>query len=150
MGKLLHQERLAGVNDRLRTLVITAVACYDKDVTISEGVRTLAKQTAYYAQGRKSLEIVNSLRKQAGLPPIKESENKAVTATMKSKHLEGKAVDLVPIVQDKARYDLCKEFAPLVLAKAKELGISIRWGGDWNCNGIFYEKGETDSPHFEV
>jgi peptidoglycan L-alanyl-D-glutamate endopeptidase CwlK len=33
---------------------------------------------------------------------------------------------------------------------AKELNVDIRWGADWNQNGKKREKGETDSPHFEL
>ena len=32
---------------------------------------------------------------------------------------------------------------------AKQLGVSIRWGADWNSNGRPREKGETDSPHLK-
>ena len=41
-----------------------------------------------WAQGRKPLEEVNTLRAKASMPPITEEENKrVVTWTMKSKHL---------------------------------------------------------------
>ena len=33
---------------------------------------------------------------------------------------------------------------------AKELGIKIRWGADWDMDGVARERGETDSPHFEL
>ncbi|MDR1112390.1 MAG: M15 family metallopeptidase [Bacteroidales bacterium] len=150
MGNLLHTEKMKGVDDRLKSVVNAAVAMYEHDVNCTEGVRTLAKQNAYYAQGRKPLEAVNQLRKQAGIAPITSAQNKAVTWTMKSKHLEGKAVDLVPQIDGKVRYDLCREFAPCMIKVSKELNIPIRWGADWNGNGVAYEKGETDSPHFEL
>jgi peptidoglycan L-alanyl-D-glutamate endopeptidase CwlK len=40
--------------------------------------------------------------------------------------------------------------AKAMLAAAKELGIGIRWGADWDSDGKPREKGETDSPHFEL
>ena len=64
---------------------------------ISETLRTKAVQEAYFAQGRKPLEEVNKLRVSAGLWEISEKENKTkITWTLKSKHLEGLAIDIVP------------------------------------------------------
>jgi peptidoglycan L-alanyl-D-glutamate endopeptidase CwlK len=37
-----------------------------------------------------------------------------------------------------------------MFAAAKELGVSIRWGADWDNDGNYREKGEYDSPHFEL
>ena len=33
---------------------------------------------------------------------------------------------------------------------SRELGVPIRWGADWDMDGLPREKGETDSPHFEL
>lgn len=41
-------------------------------------------------------------------------------------------------------------FAKIVLATAVELGIPIRWGGDWDRDGVAQESGEWDLPHFEL
>ncbi len=37
-----------------------------------------------------------------------------------------------------------------MFAAAKELGVKIRWGADWDQDGVPREKGESDSPHFEL
>jgi len=67
------------------------------DVIILETLRSYETQEAYYAQGRKPLDVVNALRAKAKLYLINEEENKKViTWTMKSKHLEGLAIDIVP------------------------------------------------------
>jgi len=39
--------------------------------------------------------------------------------------------------------------AIVVLAAAKELGIAIRWGGDWNMDGDILDNGFDDLAHFE-
>ena len=58
------------------------------NVIITRTDTTLEEQTALYAQGRKSLDYVNQLRKQAGMELITEKENSyCVTWTMKSNHL---------------------------------------------------------------
>ena len=54
---------------------------------ITSVARTVQEQAALYAQGRNQLSIVNKIRKAAGLPSIKESENHKVTWTLHSKHL---------------------------------------------------------------
>ena len=33
---------------------------------------------------------------------------------------------------------------------AKELGVSIRWGGDWNMDGNSKDEQFYDGPHFEL
>jgi len=40
------------------------------DPVIGSGMRTYEQQDALFAQGRRDLTHVNSLRKRAGLPPI--------------------------------------------------------------------------------
>jgi hypothetical protein len=40
--------------------------------------------------------------------------------------------------------------AVAMFAAAKELGVSIRWGADWDGDGKPRERGESDSPHFEL
>lgn len=62
---------------------------------LTSTLRTPAEQFAYFAQGRNSLPEVNRLRAEAGLSPITEKENqRPVTRTMNSAHLEGRAFDL--------------------------------------------------------
>lgn len=111
-------------------------------VMISETRRTMDIQEAYMAQGRDTLENVNKLRIKAGLWKISEIENKnIITKTMKSKHLEGKAIDIVPLTPEgKAWWN-----APPVIWEAMGLigeSVGLNWGGRW--------KGFKDSPHFEI
>lgn len=64
---------------------------------IVETLREKNVQAAYYAQGRTALKEVNELRKKAGLYILTtEKENVKITWTMKSEHLEGKAIDITP------------------------------------------------------
>lgn len=111
-------------------------------VMISETRRTLDIQEAYMAQGRDTLENVNKLRVKAGLWKISEIENKnIITKTMKSKHLEGKAIDIAPLTPEgKAWWN-----APPAIWEAMGLigeSVGLNWGGRW--------KGFKDSPHFEI
>jgi peptidoglycan L-alanyl-D-glutamate endopeptidase CwlK len=74
---------------------------------------------------------------------------------MNSRHLPGpdgmgRAVDLVPYPLDwqtPAKFDA---IAKAMFAAAEQLGIGLRWGADWDGDGIEREDGENDSPHFEL
>ncbi len=60
------------------------------------------------------------------------------------------AVDLAPYpydAKDEARYAVLAGF---VLAVAAELGIGIRWGGDWDNDGRTTDERLRDFPHFEL
>jgi len=41
-------------------------------------------------------------------------------------------------------------FAGYVQAVADQLGISIRWGGDWDGDGELHDQTFFDLPHFEL
>lgn len=90
----------------------------DYDCSILEGHRTLEKQKEYYATGRSK--------------------------TMKSNHLydPSRAVDVMPYPINWGDREGQHDFARFVKAKAVELGIDVRWGGDWES---FY-----DAPHWEL
>lgn len=128
---------LEGVHPKLIEVVELALKLSPVDFMVIEGVRTPQRQIELYAQGRTK-------------------PGKIVTWTLQSKHFPSKltgyghAVDLLP-----APYDW-KEAKPFdLMAKAmfeasKKLDVPIRWGKDWDKDGINGEKGETDSPHFEL
>lgn len=127
--------RLEGVNQDLVKVVKRAIEISEVDFMVVEGLRTLERQKQLYAQGRTT----------AG---------KVVTWTMKSKHIDGLAVDIAPCNPDGSidwnTHSKFDKMSKAMFEAAKELGVKIRWGKDWNMNGIVGEKGETDSPHFEL
>ena len=60
------------------------------------------------------------------------------------------AIDVVPYPidwNDRERFTL---FAGYVLGVADRMGISIRWGGDWNMNFKVNDNKFDDFPHFEL
>lgn len=130
-------ERLDGVHPSMVKVVKRAIAITTVDFIVLEGVRTPARQKELYAQGRTK-------------PGPK------VTWTMVSNHFVnpktgyGHAVDLCPWPidwNDTKKFDAVSK---AMFAAAKELGIPIRWGADWDRDGKPRERGETDSPHFEL
>lgn len=117
-------ERLSTIKPELQAVCRKAFETMPFDITVVEGIRSLQRQTELYRKG--------------------------ASKTMKSKHLTGDAVDLAPYPIDwnnKERFNL---MAQHMLAAAKELGIKIRWGGDWNQNGDWKDESFYDGPHFEL
>ena len=125
------EERLVGVNPALVAVVRRAIELSTVDFTVLEGKRTLERQQELFDQGRTK-------------------PGKIVTWTMKSKHLDGDAVDLVPFPVDWEDTKKFDAIAKAMFAAAAELGVKLRWGADWDMDGKPREKGEYDSPHFEI
>ena len=130
----LSESRLQGVKPQLASVVRRALEISQVDFMVTEGLRTIARQRELYAQGRTK-------------PGPK------VTWTLHSKHLEGNAVDLAPVIGGAVDWSNTKNFdaiAKAMMQASRELGVPIRWGADWDMDGIPREKGESDSPHFEL
>jgi len=129
-------ERLQGVHPKLVDVVKMAIELTKQDFMVLEGVRTPARQAELYAQGRTK-------------------PGQKVTWTLKSNHFinpktgYGHAVDLVPFPVDWSHKKL-DVVSKAMFAAADTLSVEIRWGADWDRDGKPREKGESDSPHFEL
>ena len=93
----------------------------------------------------------------------KEDQNKAFhEGRSKLQYPDGKhnkqpsqAVDVVPWFSTKPniRWNDSQKFyhfAGYVQAVADQLGIVIRWGGDWDSDGELHDQTFFDLPHFEL
>lgn len=128
------EKRLEGVNPTLVSIVRRAAKRLPFSLFVVEGLRTRERQAELYAQGRTK-------------------PGKKVTWTLHSKHLEGKAVDLAPLINGAIDWADLSKFDAIAKAMqdaAKEVGVDVRWGGDWDMDGQPRERGESDSPHFEL
>jgi peptidoglycan L-alanyl-D-glutamate endopeptidase CwlK len=117
----------------------------DDAYIIFEGIRTGKVQAAYFVQGREPLDTVNRARKDAGLYLLaSEKQNYKITWTMKSKHLEGLAMDILPAQPNgEPTWDLAhyrKQFE-LIRDAGREAGLVC--GADW-------PEAQRDWPHYEV
>jgi peptidoglycan L-alanyl-D-glutamate endopeptidase CwlK len=128
---------LAGVHPDLIRVVERAIQISGVDFKVIEGVRSPERQRVLYAQGRTA-------------------PGEKVTWTLNSNHFVNKAtgyghaVDLLPAPYD---WEALAPFDVMATAMKKasaELGVPIRWGADWDRDGKPREKGESDSPHFEL
>jgi len=112
------RKKLEGVHPDLVRVVSLAIGLSTVDFSVIEGLRTAERQA----------ELVRA----------------GASQTLKSRHLTGHAVDLVPLVEGKIRWDW-PLFHPLAVAMkeaARQLNIPLEWGGDW---AKF-----PDGPHFQL
>ena len=130
------RQKLFGVHPSLVAVVTLASEMSTQPFVVTCGVRTPAEQAALYAQGRTK-------------------PGQIVTWTLNSRHFKaadgyGHAVDLAPLPIDwdtPAKFDAISK---AMFAAAADLGVELRWGADWDRDGQPRERGETDSPHFEI
>lgn len=140
------KDNLRGVNPKLVAVVERAILLTEMDFAVIEGVRTTMRQA----------ELVKA----------------GASQTMASKHIEGKAVDLMAYLNGRASWELnlYDEIATAVRQAAIEEDVAVRWGAAWNVPDIrdwrgtmeeamnFYvdarrKEGKRpfiDAPHFEM
>jgi len=139
-------DRLNGVDDRLIKVVCRAIELTQIDFGVIEGVRTVEKQ--------------------------KELVDKGASQTMKSKHIDGLAVDLMAYVAGRGCWEInvYDDIADAMKEAAKQEGVKLRWGAAWHINDIAEYEGTMeeamneyidlrrsqgrrpfiDGPHFEL
>lgn len=125
---------LQGVHPNLVKVVERAAK--KMEFRVLEGVRTPERQRELYAQGRTK-------------------PGNIVTWTLNSNHFKkadgyGHAVDLFPAPYDWNNLASFDALSRAMFDAARELNIPIRWGADWDRDGQPRERGESDSPHFEL
>jgi peptidoglycan L-alanyl-D-glutamate endopeptidase CwlK len=138
--------RLNGVDSGLITVVNAAIDMTKVDFGVTCGMRTVAEQEALVAKG--------------------------ASQTMKSKHLEGRAVDLVAYVGPNVTWalNMYDEIADAMADAARIHGVAIKWGAAWSVGDISKYSGSMedamneyvdlrrsqgrrpfiDAPHFEM
>ena len=105
-------DRLDGVEEDLVRVVKRAIEITEVDFGVIQGLRTIEEQEALVAKG--------------------------ASQTMKSKHLEGRAVDLMAYVGGKGSWELAvyDEVADAMKKAAEEECVQIRWGAAWHIDDI--------------
>ena len=138
--------KLEGVDETLVEVVKKAIEKTKIDFGVTFGMRTLEEQTALVAAGRSQ--------------------------TMKSKHLDGRAVDLMAYVDGKGCWELnvYDDLCDAMKDAAEDLGTSVKWGAAWSEGDIRSYPGTAeeammkyidlrrsqgrrpfiDGPHFEL
>ena len=139
-------DKLVGADPKLVRIVRRAIELTKVDFGISEGLRSVETQRKYVAAGKSQ--------------------------TMASKHIEGRAVDLIAYVDGKVSWELnlYDDLADAMKAAAIEQGVALKWGAAWNVPDITKWNGTMekammhyvdtrrkegkrpfiDGPHFEL
>jgi len=139
-------DRLIGVDPRLVAVVKAAIHSTKVDFGVICGMRTLEEQQDLVAKG--------------------------ASQTMKSKHLQGYAVDLMAYCGSRASWELnlYDDIADAMAEAAREVDVPIRWGAAWHISNIAQSQGTMedamtsytderrtqgrrpfiDGPHFEL
>jgi len=116
------QERLRGVNSELVNVLFELVKIMD--VTIIEGVRSQERQDRLVAEGKSKTKF--------------------------SKHITGRAVDLAPYPIDWEDRDRFHYMGGMLRGIAHQMGVKVRWGGDWNGDGETKDNNFDDLVHIEL
>lgn len=121
------KQNLVGVHPDLVRLTELAIQITKQDFTVVQGLRTEQQQASAVKSGN--------------------------SWTMRSRHLTGHAIDVVPYPVDWNDLNKFKLIRDAFFQASSELEIPIRWGGDWNDNGSYQDeikRGTYDGGHFEL
>ena len=140
------QERLMGLEPELKEIVYEAIKVTKVDFGVIEGLRTEEKQKQLVESG--------------------------ASQTMKSKHLDGRAVDLMAYIGGRGSWELnvYDEIADAMKEASIKVDVAVRWGAAWTVTDIREWKGTMeeamnsyidtrrgqgrrpfiDAPHFEL
>ena len=118
--------KLETCDKRLQDLFLRVVKKFD--CTILEGHRSKDRQNKLFDEGKSKLKYP------------------------KGKHnsLPSKAVDVAPYPIDWNDRERFTYFSGYVLGIAYQMGLKIRWGGDWDMDTQVKDNNFDDLPHFEI
>ena len=118
--------RLKTCDQKLQELFYEVVKHFD--CSIIEGHRGEERQNKAFADGNSKVKYPNG----------KHNQNPSI------------AVDVAPYPIDWSDRDRFHYFGGFVLGVAKEMGMNIRWGGDWNQDTQTKDNKFDDLVHFEI
>jgi peptidoglycan L-alanyl-D-glutamate endopeptidase CwlK len=118
--------RLQTCDQKLQELFYEVVKHFD--CSIIEGHRGEEGQTKAYKDGKSKVKYPNG--KHNKFPSV--------------------AVDVAPYPIDWSDRDRFHYFSGFVLGIAKQMGMNIRWGGDWNQDTKTKDNKFDDLVHFEI
>lgn len=104
------EKSLIGVHANLVAVVRKAITLTVQDFGVHDALRSIEEQKELFASG--------------------------ATKTLESRHITGHAVDLVPYINGKLRWEWepIYRIAESVRVASRELDVQIRWGGAWDIS----------------
>ncbi|MBS3777306.1 MAG: hypothetical protein KGY70_19085 [Bacteroidales bacterium] len=129
----LSKQRMEGVSETLKAVMYEAL----KNSPVDFGIA--------WKGGKRDAEEQNELFQDGA--SLKDGYNQ------KSKHQEGKAIDVLPYV--KGEYTTEEKYyyilIGVIMTTANHMEINIRNGGDWDKDGEYVtDHNFIDLPHFEL
>jgi len=118
--------RLKGIDPRLREVLDHLIKIMD--VTVIEGVRSAKTQAKYFKDGKSKIDGVSK----------------------KSQHQKGKAVDIAPYPIDWNDRDRLHLMGGMLRGIGLLLNYKLRWGGDWDSDGVTKDNKFDDLVHIEI
>ena len=116
-------KNLEGVDDRLQRIAYTVIQIID--CRVLSGLRTFKEQEQLVAEGKSKI--------------------------LHSRHLHGMAIDVAPYPINWQDTNGFCYFAGIMKGVAHMYGIPLRWGGDWDQDGIVIrDQTFNDLVHFEI
>ena len=123
------KENLATCHEDLQRLFNEVIKHWDCSVT--EGYRNEKRQNKAYRGGKSKVKYPNG----------------------KHNRVPSDAVDVVPYIPGKGivwEERECLSFGGFVVGVSTQLGIRIRWGGDWDGDRDVNDQSFNDLVHFEI
>jgi len=112
--------KLEGIDERMDAVVRYAIGVSKQDFSVICGLRTIDEQKALVAKG--------------------------ASQTMKSKHIDGHAVDLMAYVNGgRWELNLYDEIADAMAEAARVCDVPVRWGATWTVPNIAQWQGDMES-----
>ena len=107
-------QSLSGVNPDMVAVVEKAIEITEEDFSVIEGIRSLDRQKQLLKDGKST--------------------------TLNSRHITGHAVDMVPYPVDWEDRERFHYMGGMLRGIGHQLGLKIRWGGDWDSDGEIKDK----------
>ena len=123
------KENLSTCHEDLQRLFNEVIKHWDCSVT--EGYRNEERQNKAYRGGKSKVKYPNG----------------------KHNRVPSDAVDVVPYISGKGivwEERECLSFGGFVVGVSTQLGIRIRWGGDWDSDRDVNDQSFNDLVHFEI
>lgn len=133
------KERLSTCHPDLRKIMNKAIKWSVIDFGIAEGHRSIKDQQKYFKEGKSKIDGINKKGKHNYDP--------------------SEAVDIFAYYSGKAQWDRASlsyiagiiQAAAIVLLKRKKITHKVRWGGNWDGDGIILlDQVFDDGPHHEI
>jgi peptidoglycan L-alanyl-D-glutamate endopeptidase CwlK len=105
-------DKLEGVDERMVAIVKSAIHYTKVDFGVICGLRTIEEQ--------------------------RELVEKGASQTMKSKHIDGLAVDLMAFCGSRGSWELnlYDDIGDAMIEAAKEIDVPLRWGAAWHVDDV--------------